>query len=122
MQVPLGQQGAAMVYLVMFFKSVAWALAFWTGTRRELKGMLLSSAAITLCLTVTDELTIARDPAFSAIALTLLLYAIMSLMLFTIAWKLRHPAVSLACNLMGTLGAFAVVNFTIVFLRASLPL
>jgi hypothetical protein len=118
---PLGQQGAPMVYLVMFFKSLAWALAFWVGIRRELKGMLLSCVAITLCLTVTDELTVAAHPALSTVALTLLLYAMMSFMLLSIAWKLRHPAVSLACNVMGTLGAFAVVNFTIAFLTASIP-
>jgi hypothetical protein len=110
-------RGATMVYVLMVLKSVGWALAFWVGIRRQLKGMLSWSAGITVFLTVTDQ--VASHLAFPSIVLTMLLYAMMSFMLLSIAWKVRHPAVSLACNVMGTLGAFAVVNFTILFLSGS---
>lgn len=111
-----------MIYLVMFLKSAAWAVAFWLGINRALKGMLLSSAAIAVFLTVTDKLTVSADLALVDILLTLLLYAMMSFLLLPIAWKLKDPAVSLACNVTGTLGALAVVNFTMDFIRTYLSL
>lgn len=103
-----------MVYLVMFLKSAAWLFAFWFGISRSARGMLLWSAGITVFLTLTDRLSVAGD---TVNLLTLLLYALMSFFLLPLAWKLKDPAVSLACNVMGTLGALAMVNFTSAFLR-----
>lgn len=110
-----------MIYLVMAVKSAAWLFAFWFGIGRGLIGMLLQATAITLFLTVADKLTVAGDLPLSAILLTLLLYALMSFILLPVAWKMKNPAVSLGCNVMGTMGAFAMVNFTIIYLLPQLP-
>jgi hypothetical protein len=104
-----------MSYPVMLLKAAAWLFAFWSGIGRGLLGMLVQAAAITVFLTVVDGTT-AGDRALPAQLLTLLLYALMSFTLLSVAWKLRNPAVSLACNVAGTLGAFAIVNFTIEFI------
>jgi hypothetical protein len=106
--------------LVMIMKSVAWFFAFRFGTRSDLKGMLLSAAGVTLLLTVIDKFSVAANLALPAILLTLLLYALMSFILFPIAWKLRNGAVSVIFNVIGMLGAFAGVNFVMDFLRGVL--
>lgn len=110
-----------MIYLVMTIKSVAWLLAFWFGIGRGLPGMLTQATAITLFLTAVDKVTVAVQLATPGILLTLLLYGLMSFILLTVAWKMKNPAVSLGCNVMGTLGAFAIVNFAIDFARTVFP-
>jgi hypothetical protein len=106
-----------MVYLIMFVKTAAWAGSFWYGIRRGWKGMLLWAGGITLFLTLADNLE--QIGTLSVLLLTLALYALMSFFLFPLAWKLKNPAVSLACNVAGTYGAFAVVNLTIHFLSSN---
>lgn len=107
-----------MIYLFMLLKTVAWLTAFFLGIRRGWKEMLLWAGAISVILTVADKLIFAGIVSFHAVLLTFLLYALMSVFLLSLAWKLQDPAVSLACNVMGTLGAFAVINFMTTFLKA----
>lgn len=110
-----------MIFFVMILKPVAWFFAFRSGIRSDLKGILLRAAGITVFLTLVDKVSVASNLAFPAILLTLLLYALMSFILMPVAWKFRNSAVSVACNVMGILGAFAGVNFTMDFLRGLLP-
>jgi len=65
--------------------------------------------------------SVASNLTFPAIVLTLVLYALMSFILLPLAWKLKNPILSVILNLMGMLGAFAGVNFTMDFLRGLLP-
>ncbi|HJV65000.1 MAG TPA: hypothetical protein VJ550_04650 [Geomonas sp.] len=106
-----------MVYLIMFVKTVAWVGSFWLGIRRGWKGMLSWAAGIAVFLTMADNLLIAGTLSF--LLLTLFFYAAMSFFLIPLAWKVKNPAVSMACNLTGTYGAFAVVKFTIDFLKGN---
>jgi hypothetical protein len=110
-----------MVFVVMIFKCIAWFFAFRTGMRSDLNGMLLRAAGITMLLTLADKFSVASNLAFPAIVLTLCLYALMSFILLPVAWKLKNGVISLLCNLIGMLGAFAAVNFTMDFLRGILP-
>ena len=66
-------------------------------------------------------MSVASNLTFPAIVLTLVLYALMSFILLPLAWKLKNPILSVILNLMGMLGAFAGVNFTMDFLRGLLP-
>lgn len=109
------------MFFVMLLKPIAWFFAFRTGTRGDLNAMLLRAAGITVLLTLADKVSVASNLAFPALLLTLLLYALMSFTLFPLAWKVKNPALSLVLNLMGMLGAFAGVNFTMDFLRGLLP-
>ncbi|HJV33690.1 hypothetical protein [Geomonas sp.] len=106
-----------MVYFIMFLKTAAWAGSFWYGIRRGWKGMLLWAAGISIFLTAADNLE--EMGTLSVLLLTLTVYALMSFFLIPLAWKLKNPAVSMACNVAGTYGAFAVVNLTIDFLRSN---
>lgn len=110
-----------MIFFVMLLKSVAWFFAFRSGTGSSLNGMLLRSAGIAVFLTIADKVSVAGNLAFPAIVLTLLLYALMSFTLMPVAWKLQNAAVSVIFNVMGMLGAFAGVNFTMDLLRGLLP-
>jgi hypothetical protein len=109
------------IIFVMLLKPVAWLYAFWTGTRSDLNGMLLRAAGITVFLTLADKISVASNLALPAIVLTLVLYALMSFILMPLAWKLKNTAVTVICNVIGMLGAFAGVNFTMDFLRGLLP-
>ncbi|HBG04461.1 MAG: hypothetical protein A2075_03385 [Geobacteraceae bacterium GWC2_58_44] len=111
-----------MIFFVMLLKCLAWFVAFWSGIRSDLNGMLLRAAGITVFLTVADKFSVASNLALPAILLTLLLYALMSFILLPLAWKLKNTAVSVICNVIGVLGAFAGVNFTMDLLRGLLPL
>ena len=113
--------GVCMIFFAMLLKVVAWVFTFRCATRANLSGMLLRAAGITVFLTVVDKFSVAGNLAFPAIMLTLLLYALMSFILLPAAWKLKSTAVSVACNVMGMLGAFAGVNFTMDLLRGLLP-
>jgi hypothetical protein len=111
-----------MIYLAMGIKSLAWLLAFWFGIGRGRKGMLLLAAAVTLFLAAVDGVAVAGARPFPGMLLSLVLYALMSFTLLPVAWKMKNPAVSLGCNVMGTLGALAVVDFTMNFLVLQFPL
>jgi hypothetical protein len=80
--------------------------------------MLLWAGALTLFLTVVDRLSVGGSFPLAAMLLSLFLYGLMSFFLFPLAWKVKDPAVSLACNVMGSLGSLAVVSFATAFLRA----
>jgi hypothetical protein len=110
-----------MIVLVFLLKAIAWFFAFLSGTKGDLNAMLLRAAGITLFLTLVDKLSLASNLAFPAIALTLVLYALMSFTLLPLAWKLRNLTLSVVLNLMGMLGASVGVNFTMDFLRGLLP-
>ena len=110
-----------MIFFVMLLKPIAWFFAFRSGTRGDLNSMLLWASGITVFLTLADKVSVASNLAFPAILLTLFLYAVMSFMLFPLAWKLKSGTLSLILNLAGMLGAFAGVNFTMDFLRGLLP-
>jgi small neutral amino acid transporter SnatA (MarC family) len=110
-----------MIFFVMLVKTIAWFFAFRSGTRSDLNGMLLRASGITVFLTLADKVSVASNLEFPAILLTLCLYALMSFTLLPLAWKLKNSTVSLVLNLMGMLGAFAGVNFTMDALRTFLP-
>lgn len=110
-----------MIFFVMLLKPIAWFFAFRSGTRGDLNAMLLWASGITVFLTLADKVSVAGNLAFPAILLTLFLYAMMSFVLLPLAWKLKNGAVSLVLNIMGMLGAFAGVNFTMDFIRGLLP-
>lgn len=111
-----------MIFFMLLLKPIAWFFAFRSGTRCDLKGMLLRAAGITGFLTLADKISVASNLAFPAIMLTLLLYALMSFTLLPIAWKLKSGPAVVVCNLLGMLGAFAGVNFLMDFIRGLLPL
>lgn len=110
-----------MIFFVMLLKPVAWFLVFLSGIKSDLTGMLLKAGGIAVLLTLADKVSVASNLGLQAILLTLLLYALMSFILLPIAWRLQNGAVSLVLNLIGVLGAFAGVNFTMDFLRGLLP-
>jgi hypothetical protein len=110
-----------MVFAVMVLKMVAWIFTLLSGAKSDLKGMLLHAGGITLLLTAADKVSVASNLGMQAILLTLALYGLMSFTLLPITWKVRKPAVTIALNLFGALGAFAGVNFTMDFLRGILP-
>ena len=110
-----------MFFFVMLLKPVAWFFAFRSGVRCGLNAMLLRAAGITVFLTLADKVSVASNLAFPAILLTLFLYAAMSFSLLPLAWRLKNSTLSVIFNLMGMLGAFAGVNFTMDFLRSLLP-
>jgi hypothetical protein len=110
-----------MMFIVMLLKPIAWFFTFRSGVSSDLNKMLLHAAGITVFLTLADKVSVASNLAFPAIMLTLCLYALMSFILLPVAWKLKSATTSLVCNLMGMLGAFFGVNFTMDFLRGLLP-
>ena len=110
-----------MIFFAILLKSIVWVVVYRSAVRSDFPGMMVRAAAIAIFLTVTDKFSVASNLAFSAIVLTLLLYAAMSFVLLPLAWKVRNRWVSLACNVAGTLGALAGVNFLMDFLRGLLP-
>jgi len=119
--IKLAWRSMYMFFFVMLLKPIAWFFAFRSGIRGDLNAMLLRAAGITVFLTLADKVSVASNLAFPAILLTLVLYALMSFILFPLAWRLKKATVSLVLNLMGILGAFVGVNFTMDFLRGLLP-
>lgn len=79
--------------------------------------MLLWAAGITVVLTLVDKVSVADRLPVSAILLTLALYGLMSFTLFSLAWKAKKSKLSVVLNVVGMIGAFAGVNFTMDFLR-----
>lgn len=108
-------------FVVLLLKPLAWFFAFRSGTRSGLGGMLLWAAGSTVFLTAADKVSVASNLAFPAILLTFMLYALMSFILFPVTWKFKNSALSIACTIMGMLGALAGVNFTMDLLRGVLP-
>ncbi|GFO56312.1 hypothetical protein GMSM_33190 [Geomonas sp. Red276] len=111
-----------MIYLLMLVKTAGWLCAFWFGIRGGMKRMLFWAAAAAVFLTVADVVYRSAGPAGAVSLVTLLLYAVMSFLLIPVAWKLRNPAVTLACHVAGTCGAYSFVYFTMNFLSTRLPL
>ena len=111
-----------MIFLALLLKPVAWYVAFKSGVIENRNTMLLWAAGITAVLTLVDKVSVAGNLAPPAIMLTLVLYGLMSFTLLPLAWKAKKSALSAALNLVGMIGAFAGVNFTMDFLRGLLPL
>ena len=111
-----------MIILALLLKPIAWFVAFRSGTRGNVDTMMISVAVITVTLTLADAVSVVSNLAFPAIILTLVLYTLMSFILIPIAWKVNNAIFSVVLNLMGMIGAFAGVNFTMDFLRGILPL
>ena len=110
-----------MIFFALFFKPVAWFFAFRSGIRGDVKTMLLWAAGITVLLTLVDKVSVASNLKVQAILLTLVLYGLMSFTLFPLAWKVKNTALSVTLNLIGMIGAFAGVNFTMDVIRGFLP-
>ena len=111
-----------MIILALILKPIAWLVAFRSATRGDMKAMLLRAAGITLFLTLADKVSVAGNLPLPAIMLTLVLYWLMAFTLIPLAWKVKITALSVALNLVGLLGAFAGVNFTMDFLRGILSI
>lgn len=105
-----------MIYLVMFVKTFAWVTAFWLGIRRGRNEMLLCAAGVSLFLTLVDDFIITDPQRASVLALSLVLYSLMSFFLMPVAWKVRNAAVSVACYVAGSYGAYAIVHFWVEYL------
>jgi hypothetical protein len=110
-----------MVILALFLKPIVWYVAFKSGIIENMKTMLLWAAGVTVVLTLADKVSVASNLAFPAILLTLALYGLMSFTLLPLAWKVKKTTLSVILNLVGMIGAFAGVNFTMDFLRGFLP-
>jgi len=110
-----------MIILALILKPIAWLVAFRFGTRGNVDAMMVSAAGITVVLTLMDKVSVASNLLFPAIVLTMVLYTLMSFTLIPLAWKLKKTAPSMILNLMGIIGAFAGVNFTMDLIRGFLP-
>lgn len=111
-----------MIILALLLKPIAWFVVFRSGIRGDLDAMLLRAAGITVVLTLADKVSVASNLALPAIVLTLVLYGAMSFTLLPLAWKVKKTTLSVILNLLGGVGAFAGVNFTMDFIRGFLPL
>ncbi|HXE95675.1 MAG TPA: hypothetical protein VN642_04685 [Dongiaceae bacterium] len=109
------------VLAALLLKPIAWYVAFKSGIIENMNKMLLWAAGITVVLTIADKASVAVNLAFPAILLTLALYTLMSFTLLPLAWKVKKTALSMVLNLVGMIGAFAGVNFTMDFIRGFLP-
>jgi len=109
-----------LIFLLMLVKAVVWVVAFITGARCGLKGMLLHALGLTLFLTLVDKVSVASNLDLRAIALTFALYALMSFTLLPLAWKVRKAPLTAVLNFFGAVGAFAAVNFFMDFIRGIL--
>ena len=111
-----------MIILALLLKPIVWFVAFRSGTRGNMNAMLLWAAGITVILTLADKASVADNLAVPAILLTLALYGLMSFTLIPLAWKVKKTTLSMVLNLVGVIGAFAGINFTMDFIRGFLPL
>lgn len=109
-----------MIILALFLKPIAWYIAFKSATVESMNKMLLLAGGITVLLTLADKFSVASNLATPAILLTLLLYGLMSFILIPTAWKIKKAKLSIFINILGILGAFAGVNFTVDFIRGFL--
>lgn len=111
-----------MIFIALILKPIAWFIAFRSGTRGSMNAMLLWAAGITVILTVVDKASVVSNLAVPAIILTLVLYGLMSFTLLPLAWKVKNTTLFVVLNLVGMIGAFAGVNFTMDLLRGFLPM
>ncbi len=110
-----------MIFVALFLKPIAWYVAFKSGTIENMKTMLLWTGGITIGLTLVDKVSVAGNLPIKAILLTLVLYGLMSIILMPLAWKIKNATLSAVLNVIGMIGAFAGVNFTMDLLRGLLP-
>ncbi|MFZ2948644.1 MAG: hypothetical protein WA003_04090 [Desulfuromonadaceae bacterium] len=110
-----------MIILALLLKPIAWYVAFKSGVIENINAMLLWAAGIAVALTLADKVSVAGNLPASAHLLTLVLYGLMSFTLLPLAWKVKKSTFSMVLNLVGMIGAFAGVNFTMDFLRGFLP-
>lgn len=110
-----------LIIIALFLKPIAWYIAFKSGIIETGKTMLMWASGITVSLTLVDKMSVASNLPVPALLLTLVLYGLMSFTLFSIAWKVKKAKLSVILNLLGMIGAFAGVNFTMDFLRGFLP-
>jgi hypothetical protein len=107
-----------MFLLALFLlKPVAWYIVFKSGIIENRNTMLLWAAGITVVLSFVDRVSVVNRLPVSALLLTLALYGLMSFTLFPLAWKAKKMKLSVVINVVGMIGAFAGVNFTMDFLR-----
>jgi hypothetical protein len=111
-----------MILLALFLKPIIWFFVFKSATSGSLRSTLLWAAGIAVVLTLADKVSVASNLSESAIALTLFLYGLMSFTLLPLGWKLKKAPLAMLLNLMGVLGAFAGVNFTMDCIRGFWPL
>lgn len=109
-----------MILLAIFLKPVVWYVAFKSAVIEKLSTMLMWAAGVTAVLTLVDKMSVAGNLPASAITLTLALYGMMSFTLFFLAWRIRKKTLCTVFNLVGMIGAFAGVNFTMDVLRGVL--
>lgn len=105
----------------MSLKAVAWFFAFWYGMRSGRNGMLVTAGLVAILLTLMDKFSVAFNLGVIPMVLTLVLYLLMSFILLPIAWTVRDTTVTFLCNILGMVGAFAGVNFTMDLLRGLHP-
>ena len=66
-------------------------------------------------------MSVAGNLAAPEIVLTFALYGLMSFTLLPLVWKVKNTTLFVVLNLVGLIGAFAGINFTMDFLRGFLP-
>jgi hypothetical protein len=110
------------VFIALFLKPIIWLTVFWTIRGDSFKHMLLWALGTTFVLTIVDRVTVASNLPPFTIVLTLVLYAVMALTLMPLAWMMKNARYSKALNVLGVLGSFAGVNFTMDCLRTFFPL
>jgi hypothetical protein len=110
-----------LIIIALILKPIAWYIAFKSGIIETGKTMLMWASGITVFLTLVDKMSVASNLPVPALVLTLVLYGVMSFTLLSIAWKVKKAKLSMFLNLLGMIGAFAGVNFTMDFLRGFLP-
>lgn len=110
-----------MVLFVMLVKTAVWFCAFWFGMKSSRSLMLATAGSVAMVLTVMDTFSVAFNLGIMPIVLTLVLYLLMSFILLPIAWNVRDTTVTFLCNILGMVGAFAGVNFTMDLLRTLHP-
>lgn len=105
----------------MIVKGALWSLAFWFGMRSGRNAMLVTAGLVAIVLTLMDMFSVAFSLGVMPMVLTLVLYLLMSYILLPIAWTVRDTTVTFLCNILGMVGAFAGVNFTMELLRGLHP-
>ena len=111
-----------MILVALFLKSIIWLVVFWSVAGDSRRDMLLWTAGMTVVFTLVDKVSVASNLAAPAILLTLVLYGLMSFTLIPLAWTVRNATFSKVVNVVGVLGAFAGVNFTMDCIRTFVPL
>ena len=111
-----------MIFVALFLKPIIWLTVFWTIRGDSFKHMLYWAVGTTIVLTLVDKVSVASNLPSFAIVLTLVLYAAMSLTLMPLAWMMNNDRYAKVLNVVGVLGSFAGVNFTMDCIRTFFPL